>query len=64
MDEDFHMQCRRKAAEFFAIAVMGKVQAEKHLQLISWQKSPAGWAKLNTDGSSCDNAGGEGAEEY
>ena len=64
VDEDFHMQCKRKAVEFFVIAVMGKVQAEKHLQLISWQKSPAGWAKLNTDGSSCDNVGGEGAEEY
>ena len=54
------MQCRWKAAEFFAIAVAGKVQAEKHLQAISWQKPPAGWAKLNTDGSSRDNAGGGG----
>nr|POF21004.1 hypothetical protein CFP56_59198 [Quercus suber] len=39
-------------------AVAGKVQAEKYIQAISWQKPPVGWAKLNTDGSSCDCVGG------
>lgn len=37
VDDEFYMQCRRKVAEFFAIAVEGKVQAEKHLQATSWQ---------------------------
>ena len=54
------MQCRRKAVEFYAIAVAGKVQAEKHTQAISWQKPPAGWTKLNTDGSARDSAWGGG----
>lgn len=43
VDNEFFMHCRRKAAEFLAIAVEGRVQAKKHLQEISW-------AKLNTDG--------------
>ena len=32
----------RKQQNFFAIAIKGKVQAEKHLQAISWQKPPTG----------------------
>ena len=60
VDEKFHMQWRRKVAEFFATVVAGKVQAEKHIQAISWQKPPASWAKLNIDGSSRDSARGGG----
>ena len=63
IDMDFHMQCRRKAAEFFAIAAASKVKIEKHIQAISWQKPRAGWMKLNTYGAARDSAG-EGVEEY
>ena len=56
IDEEYQMQCRRKAAEFYAIEVARKVQAEKHTQAISWQKPPAGWTKLNTDSSARDSA--------
>ena len=62
---EYHMQCRWKAAEFFAIATASKVKTEKHIQAISWQKPPVGWMKLNTDGVAHDNAwGGGGVEEY
>ena len=59
---DFHMQCRRKAAKFFAIAAASKVKIEKHIQAISWQKPRAGWMKLNIDGAAHDSAGG--VEEF
>ena len=62
IDMDFHMQCRRKAAEFFAIAAASKVKTGKHMQAISWQKPPAGWMKLNTDGAAHDSTGG--VEEF
>ncbi|KAL4632807.1 hypothetical protein ACB092_04G077300 [Castanea dentata] len=62
VDDEFYMQCRQKVAEFFAIAVEGKVQAEKHLQAISWQKPPAGWVKLNSDGSARGSAEGWGGQ--
>ena len=58
------MQCRRKAAEFFAMVAASKVKTEKHIQAISWQKPPAGWMKLNTDGAARDSAWGGGVEEY
>ena len=62
IDVEYHMQCRRKAAEFFVIAAASKVKIEKHIQAISWQKPRAGWMKLNTYGAAHDSAGG--AEEY
>ena len=61
---EYHMQCRRKVAEFFAITVASKVKTEKHIQAIFWQKPLAGWMKLNTDGAAHDSAGGRGVEEY
>ena len=60
IDVEYHMQCRWKAAEFFAIATASKVKTEKHIQAISWQKPPVGWMKLNTDGVAHDNAWGGG----
>ena len=63
IDVEYHMQCRRKAAEFFVIAAASKVKIEKHIQAISWQKPRAGWMKLNTYGAARDSVG-EGVEEY
>ena len=57
---EYHMQSRRKRAEFFAIAAASKAKTEKHIQAISWQKPPAGWMKLNTDGAARDSARGGG----
>nr|POE76476.1 putative ribonuclease h protein [Quercus suber] len=57
IDESFHIQCLKKAAEFFAIAMEGRNKSDKQHQAVSWHKPPLGWVKLNTDESSLGNPG-------
>lgn len=57
IDESFHKQCLKKVAEFFSIATDGKNRSVKQWMVVSWQKHPRGWVKLNTDGLSLGNLG-------
>ena len=55
IDEIFHIQCLKKATEFFAIAMEERNKPDKQHQVGSWQKPPLGWVKLNTNESSLGN---------
>ena len=54
------MRCIQSSAEFFSIGMNTKIHLSKICVPVAWQKPPARWVKLNTDGSALGNPGRAG----
>ena len=53
-------RCIQSSAKFFSIGMKTKNHLSKICVPVAWQKPPAGWMKLTTDGSALGNPGRAG----